>query len=77
MFLLIQLTSSTALDIPQGMTRIPVKPTGAFYVKVLTTLLKDVFFHLNVKVEYGHVVEETKFLSYHISFSSVSSRVSL
>ena len=42
-------------------------------MKVLTSLLKEVYIHLGVKVDYGHVVEEKKFLSYQVSFSSVSS----
>ena len=42
-------------------------------MKVLTSLLKEVYIHLGVKVDYGHVVEEKKFLSYHVSFSSISS----
>ena len=52
-------------------------------MKVLTSLLKEVYIHLGVKVDvhlhlgvkvdYGQVVEEKKFLSYHVSFSSISS----
>lgn len=56
------------------MGRVPVKPTGAFYVKVLTSLLKEVYVHLSVKVDYGHVLEESRFLSYHVYFSSISSK---
>lgn len=67
------LTFRSTLNIPQGVGKVPLKPTGAFYVKVLTSLLKEVYIHLGVKVDYGHVVEEKKFLSYHVSFSSISS----
>ena len=72
MVLLIQFISSSALTVPQGMERAPVKPTGSYYVKLLSLLVKKLYVSSDVKVSHGCVLGEKTPLLYKIECNSIS-----